>query len=123
MSAEMEVIFSIQSRLFAVFRDADGSTHWSDYDGKKVSTAFPSDDGTRCVVLSHPDALVKTRFENLFCVDRDGKTVWTAELQDKHDRYVDANMESDGLHASTCSCYHMTLDPADGRVIRRVFTK
>ena len=33
----MEVLFSIQSRLFAVFRDADGSTHWSDYDGKKVS--------------------------------------------------------------------------------------
>ena len=62
----MEVLFSIQSRLFAVFRDADGSTHWSDYDGKKVSTAFPSDDGTRCVVLLDRVVPVKPRFENLF---------------------------------------------------------
>jgi hypothetical protein len=119
----MEVLFSIQSRLFAVFRDADGSTHWSDYDGKKVSTAFPSDDGTRCVVLLDRVVPVKPRFENLFCVDRDGKTIWTAELPNTHDRYVEAKMESDGLHAWTRSGYYLTFDPADGRVIRRVFTK
>ena len=123
MSAEMEVIFSIQSQLFAVFRDADGSTHWSDYDGKKVRAAFPADDGTRCVVLLDPEVPSKARFENLFCVDRDGKTMWTAELPNTHDRYMEAQLKSDGLHAWSWSSYYITLDPADGRVMRRVFTK
>jgi hypothetical protein len=119
----MDTLFAVKSKQFAVFRDADGWVTWSDYDGNKVMAVFPLEGGSRCVVLLHPDALEKARFENLFCVDHDGKTVWTAELPETHDRYMDARMESDGLHAGTWSSHNMTLDPADGRVIRSEFVK
>jgi outer membrane protein assembly factor BamB len=119
----MGVVFSVQAKLFAVFRDADGSVTWSDYDGNKVMAAFPLEGGSRCVVLLHPDASEKARFENLFCVDHDGKIVWTAELPETHDRDMDARMESGGLHAGTWSSHNMTLDPADGRVIRSNLVK
>jgi hypothetical protein len=113
----MDVLFSIEARLFAVFRDSDGSIHWSDYDGMKVSGAFPADDGTRCIVLLDSDVTMKPRFENLFCVDRQGKTVWIAELPNTHDRFVQAEMKPDGLHAWSWSSRYMTLDPADGHRI------
>jgi hypothetical protein len=119
----MEVLFAIKSRLFAVFRDADGSITWSDYDGQKVKAAFPSSDGMRCNILLDPDATRKPRFENLFCVDRDGKTVWIATLPLTDDTFVGAEMGPDGLRAWSWSCYRIIFDPADGRIIEQVFTK
>ena len=121
----MEALFSIQPLLFAVFRDADGSIHWSEYDGKKVRAAFPSADGDRCIVLLDYEASRKARFENLFCVDTSGKTIWTAELPhaDYHDSFVEAEMAQDGLHAWSWSCYFTVFDPADGRIINRKFVK
>ena len=119
----MESVFAIQSRLFAVFRDFDGTLHWSDYGGQKVKAAFPSADGTRCVILLDPDVTMKPRFENLFCVDEDDKTIWTAPLPDTHDTFLDAKSEGDGLHAWSWSCYRIVFDPTDGRIISQVFTK
>ena len=119
----MEVLFAIESRLFAVFRDADGSLRWSDYDGQKVRAAFPSSDGMRCNILLDPNATTKPRFENLFCVDRDGKMVWTAPLPQANDTFVDAQLEPDGLHAWSWSCRWIVFDPADGRIIRAKETK
>jgi hypothetical protein len=119
----MEVLFSIQPLLFAVFLDSDGSIHWSEYDGKKVTAAFPSADGARCVVLLDSQASPKPRFENLFCVDRSGKMLWTGELPDTHDCFIQAHMEPDGLHAWSFSGYWTVFDPADGHVIRREFGK
>jgi hypothetical protein len=119
----MDVVFSVEDRLFAVFRDADGSLHWSDYDGKKVIAAFPSDDGTRCVLLLARYPTSKPRFENLFCIDRSGKKVWIAELPQTHDRFMEAHMEPDGLHAGSWSSYWIVFDPADGHIISQEFTK
>ncbi len=119
----MEVLFSIQSQLFAVFRESDGSIHWSDYDGKKVKAAIPSDDGSRCVLLLARYPTSKPRFENLFCVDRSGKTIWIGKLPETHDLFVQAHMEPDGLHAWSWSCYWTVFDPVDGHVIRQEFGK
>ena len=71
----MDTLFAVKSKQFAVFCDADGSVTWSDYDGNKVMAAFPLEGGSRCVVLLHPDASEKARFENLFCVDHDGASL------------------------------------------------
>jgi hypothetical protein len=119
----MEVLFSIERKLFAVFRDVDGFTTCSEYDGKKVRASFPSDDRMRCVLLLDPDATEKPRFENLFCVDGEGNTLWTGKLPQTHDRFISAHMEPDGLHAWSWSCRDVTFDPATGRVIREVFMK
>jgi hypothetical protein len=54
------------SPAIAVFRDADGALHWSDYDGRKVKAAFPAPDGERCIVLLDHHLQLKGRFENLF---------------------------------------------------------
>jgi hypothetical protein len=119
----MDVVFSVQARLFAVFRDTDGSLRWSDFDGKKVNAAFPSDDGMRCILLLERDSTTKPRFENLFCVDRDGARLWTATLPDTRDRFVVARMEADGLHATSLSGYSVTFDPSDGRAVQYKFVK
>jgi len=119
----MQPIFSIQSELFAVFQASDGSLHWSEYEGKKVSGAFPFDDGARCIILLDSEASNEPRFENLFCVDHDGKRIWTAQLPDTHDRFIDAHMEPNGLHAWSWSCYWTVFDPVDGHIISREFGK
>jgi outer membrane protein assembly factor BamB len=119
----MDVVFAVEAARFTAFRAADGSMRWSDYDGKKVQSAFPSADGARCIILWDGDACAKPRFENLFCVDRNGKTIWTAPLPDTHDFFVEARMEPDGLHAWSWSGFRLDLDPADGHVMSREFTK
>jgi hypothetical protein len=119
----MQLVFSIESLLFGVFRDSDGSLHWSEYEGKKVKAAFPSEDGTRCIILLHSEASKKPRFENLFCVNPDGKRIWTAQLTDTHDCFGEAHMESDGLHAWSWSCYWTVFDPVDGHIVSQTFCK
>ena len=119
----MEEMFSIPTRTFAVFRQPNGSLFWSDYDGQKVSVAFPSDDGQRCIVLLDSNDTRKPRFENLFAVDRHGKTIWKADLPDTHDTFLDAKLEPDGLWAWSWSSYRLLLDPVDGHIIQQVFTK
>ncbi len=119
----MEVLFGIQSQLFAVFRHSDGSITWSDYDGRRVEAAFPTDDGAHCILLLALHPAAHPRFENLFCVDREGKGVWTAKLPNTHDYFVHAHMEPDGLHATSWSGYAITFDIATGKTIRREFVK
>lgn len=119
----MEVVFSIGQNQFKVSRAPDGALHWSDFDGKKVSAAFLAQDGSRCVVLLDPQVSKQRRFENLFCIDREGKIVWLGELPDTDDCFTDARMQPDGLHAWTWSCYWTVFDPTDGHIIRQVFTK
>jgi hypothetical protein len=119
----MDVVFAVEAARFTAFRAADGSMRWSDYDGKKVRAAFPSADGARCIILLARGEWAKPRFENLFCVDRDGKTIWTAPLPGTHDSFVEARMEPAGLHAWSWSGFRLDLDPVDGHVMSQEFTK
>jgi hypothetical protein len=49
--------------------------------------------------------------------------LWTGELPETHDRFIEAHMEPDGLHVWSFSGYWTVFDPADGHVIRREFGK
>jgi hypothetical protein len=119
----MDVVFSIQAKLFGVFRDSDGSIHWSDYDGQKVNAALPSAEGESCILLLYRDFMKRSPVSNLFCVDRGGNTLWKVELSEPRDPFVEARMEADGLHATSLGGRSLTLDPADGRVIECKFVK
>jgi hypothetical protein len=118
-----EELFSCEAALFLVFRRDDGSTSWSDYEGKKVQVALPLAGGARCVILLVYNGREKGAFKNLFCIERDGTVAWTAELPEPIDVFVDAELHADELIAHTFSCYMITMSPETGQVIRQVFTK
>jgi hypothetical protein len=118
-----EELFSCEPALFLVFRRDDGSISWSDYRGRKVQVALPLAGGTRCVILLAYDAREKKAFKNLFCIERDGTVVWTAELYEPIDEFVSAKLGEEGLIAHTWSCFRVTMNPQTGQVISEVFTK
>jgi hypothetical protein len=118
-----EELFSSEPALFLVFRRDDGSISWSDYRGRKVQVALPLPGGARCVVLLAYDARENKAFKNLFCIDRDGTIIWTAELYQPIDEFVEAELGEEGLIAQTWSGLRVTMNPETGQVISQVFTK
>jgi hypothetical protein len=118
-----EELFSCEPALFLVFRRDDGSISWSDYRGRKVQVALPLAGGARCVILLADDAREKKVFKNLFCIERDGTVVWTAELYEPIDQFRSAKLGEEGLIAYTWSGYLIRMDPATGEVIRADYVR
>ncbi len=97
----MAVEFSCPQGL--VVRQAEnGVLSWSGlYDGMPVKLAIPLDDGRRCVLLLDPGANRKLVFENLFCLDSEGRQLWVAKLPSLPDVFLAVEMTNEGIRAST----------------------
>jgi hypothetical protein len=93
------------------------------YGGKRVAAALPIDRAARCIILLDWEAGEPNAFRNLFCIDRNGTIVWTAELPESYDRFTYIEMIGDRLWATSWSCFTVELDPMTGRVLSRTFTK
>jgi hypothetical protein len=118
-----EQLFSCEPALFLVFRRDDGSISWSDYRSQKVKVALPLAGGTRCIILLDPD-LKRGLFKNLFCIERDGTVVWTAELPERpFDVFLSAELGEEGLVAYAASGYSIAMSRETGEVIRAYFVK
>jgi outer membrane protein assembly factor BamB len=116
-------VFSVPASHFHVFRAEDGTLHWQgSYEGITVIAARPLDDNSGCVVLLDPGAMPRSTFENLFCVDANGKVMWKAQLPQSHDAFVDLQL-TDALYANSWSGYRVKLDPATGKIVDQVFVK
>jgi hypothetical protein len=63
------------------------------YRGKRVALALPIDHAKRCILLLESSAGDLGALKNLFCIDRSGSLVWTAELPDPHDAFVTFEMK------------------------------
>lgn len=61
---------------------------------------------------------------NMYCIDHDLHMVWVAELPSADDTYVNQIFErGDVLQCGSWNGYMCELDPASGRIQRKVFTK
>jgi hypothetical protein len=120
----MDEVFSIPSMDFSVEKGPDGRFHARGcYRRMKVIAASPIDAESKCIILVDWMANDAFTFENLFCVDRDGRPIWVAELPGHHDSFVDFLLTKDTLHAHTFAGFHLTLDLATGRILDKEFAK
>jgi outer membrane protein assembly factor BamB len=102
----------------------DGTYSWSgSYEGVAVKTAIPLGNGTNWIVLLDPDASQSPTFENLLCVDLQGRLLWKAKLPTYPDAYLSVTVCSGSIWAGTWSGFKVKLDPNTGTEIERIFVK
>jgi hypothetical protein len=119
----MSIVFSSTNGII-VSEKADKSYEWSGlYNGIAIKTAVPIEHGERCVLLLDPDASPKNVFENLFCIDPSGRSIWIAHLPSVPDRFLDLAVTSEGMWGTTWSGFRILLDKNSGRELKRVFVK
>jgi len=120
----MSVIFSSSQCGIVVSRQADGSQSWSgQYNGTAIKSAFAIDGGRRCILLLDPDANKSSVFENLLCIDQQGKPIWTARLPTSSDVFVCIDPKAEGIWANTWSGFKVLIDEYSGAEIKRAFVK
>ena len=119
----MKAVFSSSDGVL-VSQAADGYLECSgQHDGTTIKKAIPLEGNKRCVLLLDPDSDKRPVFENLVCIDQIGAIVWKARLSSNPDVFLDVEMTSGGLLASTWSGYKILLDPSTGRALKRTFVK
>jgi hypothetical protein len=89
--------FSVPDLNLKSIRQVDNLPIKGSYKGKPVRQVLFFDHEEKCMMLS--DSSSSPRFENLFCFERDGHTVWTAPLPSTHDAFVAIRLEPKGLLA------------------------
>ncbi|NML29630.1 hypothetical protein [Paraburkholderia antibiotica] len=120
----MSIIFSSVPSGVVVSQSKDGSYSWlGQYDGMSIKKAIPMGEGTCCVLLIDPDASNRSAFENLLCIDVNGRPTWIAELPTSPDVFLDVSLGSEGLIAHTWSGMQILLDTKSGIELDRKFNK
>ena len=120
----MSVVFSAPHHDIVVSQNADASYTWSgQYNGIEIKRAVPIENGKLCILLLDPDASKRSTFENLLCIDRRGRPVWTATLPTSPDAFLDIASTPAGLLAKTWSGLTILLDQRAGTELRRTFVK
>jgi hypothetical protein len=123
----MPVQYSRINRSLVLSETTHGRVIWSGQpDGYPVQKVLsrPGLDG--CFVLLDRDTSPKWGdFLNILKIEPNGNIQWRAELPDSgNDTYVDMKWSDDNiLTAWSWSCYMVTLNQTNGRVLTRVFTK
>ena len=120
----MSAIFSSAQHGIVVSRQADGSQSWSEqYNGVAIKSAIPIDAGKRCILLLDPNANQRSAFENLLCIDQQGKPIWTAKLPTSSDVFVRIDPMAEGIWANTWSGFKVLIDERTGVELKRAFVK
>lgn len=65
------------------------------------------------------------QFRNLVAYSTKGDLLWEAELPTGTgaEAYVDAELDHQGLHAFSFSCFRCLIDPSNGKIIRKSFSR
>jgi outer membrane protein assembly factor BamB len=120
----MSIIFSSLHHRIVVTKNADGSFSWTgQYNNTPIKCVIAIDNGNRCILLLDPDASTRPAFENLFCIDKNGNTIWTAKLPTSPDVFVEIIPTSDGVLAKTWSGFSVLLNQNTGIELKRKFIK
>jgi hypothetical protein len=101
----------------------DSEAFRGSYKGAPVKCALVVNHGDNCIILLDPDSSEKPRFENLFCLARDGDIVWTASLPETRDTFVELRFRGEQVVANSWSAFLLTIDPSTGSVLNCEFTK
>jgi hypothetical protein len=122
----MEVLaFSTEGDL-RVWRTADQENTYfvaGTFKGQPVKTALPIDNGERCIILLDPDATKIAKFDNLFCIDRSERKIWSAKLPGPGDAFTEISFCPKGIQAYSWSGFSVTINIEDGVAIDSKFTK
>jgi hypothetical protein len=94
-----------------------------DYYGMPIKSALPIHGGAHCVLLLDPDASKAPAFENLICIDREGRVIWHAHLPTSPDAFLSIARIPEGILTKTWSGMSLVLDPVTGRELNRKFVK
>ena len=114
-------VFSIPPKGFRVVRTEKETLEWEgNYEGTKVIAALPF--GSRCLILLDLVPGRSGSFQNLICVESDGKVVWRAQHLQSHDPFVGIHF-NEKLYANTYRGYRVRLDPQTGRILETEFVK
>jgi TRAP-type uncharacterized transport system substrate-binding protein len=106
----------------AEVRDVNPHPWPQHYQGIPIRFAIPVGNGERCVVLLDNEA-IPALFNNLLCIDRSGKTVWTAKPATSTDSFVGVTRTSNGLFAWSWEAFRFRLDEETGAELDREFVK
>jgi hypothetical protein len=115
--------FSSSKHGINVEIDDTSNTCSGSYEGAAISSAVLTDKGMNCVILLDPDASKASAFENLLCIDREGRIIWRARLPTNPDVFVSLAQTSQGILTKTWSGMSLVLDPLTGRELNRKFVK
>jgi hypothetical protein len=90
--------------------------------GAPVAKTLPCD-GDYIVLLDYYDASQARLWANLRRLRPDGQVVWAAQPPSSGDVFTGVDWREGRLVAWTWECFMITVDPASGRLIEKVFTK
>lgn len=99
--------------------------------GTVLARHFPLGTSIVQVLPNGPNLVVREDYykfpqgeSNLYCLNEYFDLVWRAELPYVKDIYANpVTVTPAGLHCATWDCMSCTLDPATGRITKKVFTK
>lgn len=95
--------------------------------GRSITTEHPIRNATlrgdKIIVLFEPDSVMGT-FQNLVCLDLDGRIVWVAELPDtgKEDVYYQMS-STDPLVVDSFTSFECEISTQSGKILRQRFFK
>jgi hypothetical protein len=79
-----------------------------------------------CIVLLDHYEFSQSEYRhlsNLIFYNPDGKIIWTAQLPQTKDSFVDFDLEDNMLYANSWSGFRVQIDLETGRILNRRFTK
>ncbi len=118
------VTFVTIDRSIIVQRKDDGTVYWTGtFDGAPIKAALVLSAGSRCVILLDPDSSKANIFENLLCIDQEGRVLWRARLPGVPDAFTEAALTDEGVSAYSFSGFTVLIDPENGHEIRKLFVK
>jgi hypothetical protein len=87
----------------------------------RILRSFILANGVDRIVLYDYASNKMERAQNLVCLGHGGRVLWRAQLPPTNgpDCFVSAEARSDGgcIRATTSSCYAVSLDPRNGRIV------
>lgn len=102
------------------------------FDDKEVTLPFEIEKieifSNICLILLKPEGNKKNwgQFPNLYAFDRNGNELWLAELPTSNtgESYDYLDIKNGRINVySACSSYECFIDPKNGRIAEKIFTK
>jgi hypothetical protein len=94
--------------------------------GCAVEKIMPLLDHPDCIVLLEQNEFSRSDYHhlgNLVKVSSNGKIIWAAQLPETIDVYVNFGWDENMIFANSWSGFQVQIDPENGKILKRVFTK
>jgi hypothetical protein len=122
----MKTVYAVNNGLLSIINSNDSSLLWlgkpDGYAAQDVIAVDGSDEGI--ILLDFASELAPSHFANLLRCRSDGSIIWRAELPTiGSDAYTAMEWRGTKLMAFSWSGFAVEIDPMNGKVKKKTFTK